>query len=101
MSKKNFPSHPQASVGLDITPSPALLTQRARDQLGYIADAQRAFEALERLITPLGAHDFETIDAGRTDFGHLLRILNAEMRIQIEETTNAITAVVDAISTTS
>lgn len=77
-------------AAVEVRPAHEVLASRARDQLGYAKDAQRAFEALERLITPQGPHDGEMIEAGRTDLGHLLRILNAEMRIQLEGTAKAI-----------
>lgn len=92
MNKKNVATYPSMAA-VASKPAHEVLASRARDQLGYAKDAQRAFEALERLITPQGPHDDEMIDAGRTDLGHLLRILNAEMRIQLEGTAKAIEGV--------
>lgn len=66
------------------------------DQVEYLNDTHRAFEALEQLVTPIGAHDCQRLELERSDLGCLLRVLNRGMREQIEATMQIVAAAREA-----
>lgn len=66
------------------------------DQVEYLNDTHRAFEALEQLVTPIGAHDCQRLELERADLGCLLRVLNRGMRQQIDATMQIVTAAREA-----
>jgi hypothetical protein len=54
------------------------------DQVDQVADTHQAFEALEHLVTPVGAQCSEKLELDRSQLGALLRTLNRSMRVDIE-----------------
>lgn len=64
----------------------------ASDGLECIKDAHQAYEALELLITPVMRHDCEQLEVTRSQLGQLMRVINRNIREQIEATSQAIRA---------
>lgn len=64
----------------------------ASDGLACIKDAHQAYEALEVLITPVMLHDCEQLEVTRSQLGQLMRVINRNIREQIEATAKAIQA---------
>ena len=74
------------------------LMYHAIDKAEDVATTQRAFEALERLITPCGELSVEALDVERSDLGALLRVLNTAMRAEVQAMTDAYSAVARSLS---
>lgn len=55
------------------------------DQVEYLHDTHQAYEALEMLVTPVGAHDDQRLELDRSQLGCLLRVLNRRMRDDIRQ----------------
>lgn len=69
----------------DSKPSTAQLALfNVSDQVEYLNDTHRAYEALEQLLTPTSATDRQRLD--RAALASLLRVLNRAMREQIDAT---------------
>ena len=62
------------------------------DAVEYLKDSHEAFEALEELVTPVGINDADRLEVGRSRLGCLLRVLNRDMREQIDSTMRLIGA---------
>lgn len=62
---------------------------RVADQAEQLRDTLDAFLALERLTTPSGRDDCETLEPTRTQMGALLRVLNDELARQIDALASA------------
>lgn len=56
------------------------------DQVEYLASTQKAYEAVERLVTPVMLTDDQRLDIDRTELSALLLVLNRAMRQDLEAT---------------
>lgn len=62
------------------------------DAVEHLNDSHAAFEALEGLVTPVGAYDNEALQVSRSQLGALLRILNRDARERLANTRGQIEA---------
>lgn len=70
-------------------PTQGAAALRVADQAEQFRDTLDAFLALERLTTPSGRDDCETLEPTRSQMGALLRVLNDELARQIDALASA------------
>lgn len=70
-------------------PTQGAAALRVADQAEQFRDTLDAFLALERLTTPSGRNDCETLEPTRSQMGALLRVLNDELARQIDALASA------------
>lgn len=73
------------------------LAFEAVDKVGFVADTHKAYEAVEKLVTPSRIADSEILDLDRSELGALLRTLNKAMREQVQAAEEAAIAAHQAL----
>lgn len=73
------------------------LAFKAVDMIGFVADTHKAYEAVEKLVTPAFTADSEILELQRSELGALLRTLNKAMREQVMVAEEAAIAAHDAL----
>lgn len=80
------PQHPEAPTGPSSRRPLHSAVLAVSDQVEYLHDTHQAYEALEKLVTPVSAHEGDRLEVPRGQLGSLLRVLNRGMREQIAKT---------------